>query len=78
MTDDIYEYIVYDNFKFHTFAQVAPDLKDRTLTVNGVSKSHCMTGWRIGYAVALDVAGKDESNFLSLLEAFKAAKKLIK
>ena len=39
MTDDIYEYIVYDNFKFYTFAQIAPDLKDRTLTVNGVSKS---------------------------------------
>ena len=51
MTDDIYEYIVYDDFDFFTFAQVAPDLKERTLTVNGVSKSHCMTGWRIGYAV---------------------------
>ena len=50
MTDDIYEYIVYDNFKFFTLAQVAPDLKDRILTVNGVSKSYCMTGWRIGYA----------------------------
>ena len=50
MTDDIYEYIIYDNYEFFTFAQVAPDLKDRTLTVNGVSKSYCMTGWRIGYA----------------------------
>ena len=50
MTDDIYEYIVYDNFRFYTFAQVAPDLQDRVLTVNGVSKSYCMTGWRIGYA----------------------------
>ena len=50
MTDDIYEYIIYDNFKFYTLAQVAPDLKDRILTVNGVSKSYCMTGWRIGYA----------------------------
>ena len=50
MTDDIYEYIVYDSFKFYTLAQVAPDLKDRILTVNGVSKSYCMTGWRIGYA----------------------------
>ena len=50
MTDDIYEYIVYDNFKFYTLAQVAPDLKDRILTVNGVSKSYCMTGWRIGFA----------------------------
>ena len=55
MTDDIYEYIVYDNFEFFTFAQVAPDLKDRVLTVNGVSKSHCMTGWRIGYAVGPEV-----------------------
>ena len=50
ITDDIYEYIVYDNFKFYTLAQIAPDLKDRILTVNGVSKSYCMTGWRIGYA----------------------------
>ena len=50
MTDDIYEYIVYDDFKFFTLAQVAPDLKERILTVNGVSKSYCMTGWRIGYA----------------------------
>ena len=55
MTDDIYEYIVYDNFEFCTFAQVAPDLKDRVLTVNGVSKSHCMTGWRIGYAVGPEI-----------------------
>ena len=50
MTDDIYEYIVYDDFKFFTLAQIAPDLKERILTVNGVSKSYCMTGWRIGYA----------------------------
>ena len=50
ITDDIYEYILYDDFKFYTLAQVAPDLKDRILTVNGVSKSYCMTGWRIGYA----------------------------
>ncbi len=55
MTDDIYEYIVYDNFEFFTFAQIAPDLKDRVLTVNGVSKSHCMTGWRIGYAVGPEI-----------------------
>ena len=50
ITDDIYEYIVYDDFKFYTLAQIAPDLKERILTVNGVSKSYCMTGWRIGYA----------------------------
>lgn len=50
MTDDIYEHLIYDGFVFHTFAQVAPDLAERTLTVNGVSKAYAMTGWRIGYA----------------------------
>ena len=74
MTDDIYEYIIYDNFKFFTFAQVAPDLKDRTLTVNGVSKSHCMTGWRIGYAggppelikAMIKIQGQSTSNASSI------------
>ena len=50
MADDIYEKIVYDGFVFSTIAQVAPALKERTLTVNGVSKSYAMTGWRIGFA----------------------------
>lgn len=50
MTDDMYEHLVYGGFAFTTFAQVAPDLYDRTLTVNGVSKAYAMTGWRIGYA----------------------------
>jgi aspartate aminotransferase len=50
MTDDMYEHLVYDDFKFTTPAQVEPNLYDRTLTVNGVSKAYCMTGWRIGYA----------------------------
>lgn len=50
MTDDMYEHLVYDNFKFVTPAQVEPKLFDRTLTVNGVSKAYSMTGWRIGYA----------------------------
>ena len=50
MTDDIYEHIVYDDFKFSTIAQVEPSLFDRTLTLNGLSKSFSMTGWRIGYA----------------------------
>ena len=50
MTDDMYEHIVYDGFKFCTPAEVEPKLYDRTLTVNGVSKSYSMTGWRIGYA----------------------------
>jgi aspartate aminotransferase len=50
MTDDMYEHLVYDDFEFKTIAQVEPRLYDRTLTVNGVSKAYCMTGWRIGYA----------------------------
>ncbi|WP_333592585.1 pyridoxal phosphate-dependent aminotransferase [Brevundimonas sp.] len=50
MTDDMYEHLTYDGFEFVTLAQVAPDLHDRTLTVNGVSKAYSMTGWRIGYA----------------------------
>lgn len=50
MTDDMYEHLVYDDFKFCTPAEVEPKLYDRTLTVNGVSKAYSMTGWRIGYA----------------------------
>jgi aspartate aminotransferase len=50
LTDDIYEHLVYDDFQFSTIAQVEPNLYDRTLTVNGVSKAYCMTGWRIGFA----------------------------
>ncbi|KGM49537.1 pyridoxal phosphate-dependent aminotransferase [Pseudooceanicola atlanticus] len=50
MTDDMYEHLAYDDFKFCTPAQVEPELYDRTLTVNGVSKAYAMTGWRIGYA----------------------------
>ena len=50
MADDIYEHIIYDDFTFHTPAQIEPRLYDRTLTLNGVSKAYSMTGWRIGYA----------------------------
>jgi aspartate aminotransferase len=50
LTDDMYEHLVYDEFEFATPAQVEPSLYDRTLTLNGVSKTYCMTGWRIGYA----------------------------
>ena len=50
LSDDMYEHLVYDEFEFKTIAQVCPDLFDRTLTMNGVSKSYAMTGWRIGYA----------------------------
>jgi aspartate aminotransferase len=49
LCDDIYEYLVYDQTSFATLASVAPNLQDRILTVNGVSKSYAMTGWRIGY-----------------------------
>ncbi len=49
LTDDMYEHLVYDNFVFATPAQVEPQLYERTLTMNGVSKAYCMTGWRIGY-----------------------------
>src|ERR1043165_792309 len=50
MTDDMYEHLVYDDFEFFTPAQIEPSLYDRTLTLNGVSKAYCMTGWCIGYA----------------------------
>ena len=50
LTDDMYEHLVYDGFRFVTPVEVEPGLYDRTLTMNGVSKAYCMTGWRIGYA----------------------------
>ena len=50
MTDDMYEHLAYDDFEFCTPAEVEPSLINRTLTTNGVSKGHAMTGWRIGYA----------------------------
>ena len=50
MSDDMYEHLIYDGFEFSTPAEIEPKLKDRTLTVNGVSKAYSMTGWRIGYA----------------------------
>ena len=52
MCDDIYEKIIYDGLEFHTLASVEPSLKNRCLTLNGVSKSYCMTGWRLGYCGA--------------------------
>ena len=52
MTDDIYEHIVYDGFTFSTIAEIEPGLKDRTATLNGVSKAFSMTGWRVGYSAA--------------------------
>ena len=50
LTDDMYEHLLYDGLTFATPAQVAPELYDRTLTMNGLSKAYCMTGWRMGYA----------------------------
>ncbi len=50
MSDDMYEHLVYDGFEYTTMAQVAPDLRDRILTIAGVSKTYAMTGWRIGFA----------------------------
>ena len=50
LTDDMYEHLLYDGLEFFTPAQVEPGLYDRTLTMNGLSKAYCMTGWRLGYA----------------------------
>lgn len=50
MVDDMYEKLIFDGMKFATLAEAAPEISDRILTVNGVSKAYCMTGWRIGYA----------------------------
>ncbi|HEX2752927.1 MAG TPA: pyridoxal phosphate-dependent aminotransferase [Alphaproteobacteria bacterium] len=77
LTDDIYEHLVYDDFKFHTIAEVVPELFDRTLTVNGVSKAYAMTGWRIGYAAGplplikamSKVQGQSTSNASSISQA---------
>jgi aspartate aminotransferase len=49
LTDDMYEHLVYDGFEFCTIAEVEPRLKDRTITINGVSKTYAMTGWRVGF-----------------------------
>lgn len=77
MADDIYEFLVYDEFKFRTIAQVEPALMDRTLVVNGVSKAYSMTGWRIGYGAGplelmskiADVQSHSTSNACSISQA---------
>ncbi len=81
MTDDMYEHLVYDDFEFCTPAEVEPALKDRTLTVNGVSKAYCMTGWRIGYAggpanlikAMTDIQSQSTSNPSSISQAASVA-----
>lgn len=77
LTDDIYEHLIYDDFKFSTIADVVPELYARTLTVNGVSKAYAMTGWRIGYAggdanlikAMVKVQGQSTSNPSSISQA---------
>jgi len=81
MTDDMYEHLVYDDFKFCTPAEVEPGLYDRTLTVNGVSKAYCMTGWRIGFAggpanlikAMTDIQSQSTSNPSSISQAASVA-----
>lgn len=65
LTDDMYEHLVYDDFKFTTPAQVEPRLYDRTLTMNGASKAYAMTGWRIGYAGGPEVLIKAMGKVIS-------------
>jgi aspartate aminotransferase len=65
LTDDMYEHLVFDNFVFTTIAQVEPALYERTLTMNGVSKSYAMTGWRIGYAAGPEALIKGMAQIMS-------------
>src|SRR5690606_15750032 len=64
LTDDMYEHLVYDGFEFWTIAQVEPQLYERTLTMNGVSKAYSMTGWRIGYAGGPEPLIRDMANVM--------------
>ena len=81
LTDDMYEKLVYDDFKFATPAEVEPRLYDRTLTMNGVSKAYNMTGWRIGYAAGpqklidamITVQSQSTSNASSISQAASVA-----
>ncbi len=65
LSDDMYEHLVYDDFEFTTPAQIEPRLYERTLTMNGVSKSYCMTGWRIGYGAGPEALIKAMSKLQS-------------
>ena len=81
MTDDMYEHLVYDGFEFCTIAEVEPRLKNRTLTVNGASKTYAMTGWRIGFcggpkeliAAMFNMQGQATSGVSSIGQAAAAA-----
>ena len=63
--DEIYYHLVYDGEEFVSLASISPEIKERTLLVNGVSKSYAMTGWRIGYVAANDPVSKVIANYLS-------------
>jgi aspartate aminotransferase len=83
LTDDMYEHLVYGDFKFVTPAQVEPSLLTRTLTMNGVSKSYAMTGWRIGYAAgpehlikAMDMVQGQQTSGASTISQFAALEAL--
>lgn len=65
IADEIYNSLVYDGAKFTSFASLGEDVKERTIVVNGVSKSYAMTGWRIGYAAANEKLAKIMANYLS-------------
>ena len=77
LSDDIYEKIVYDNFQFHNIVALNPKLRERTIIVNGVSKTYAMTGWRIGYAIgaadiisaASKIQSQSTSNATSIAQA---------
>jgi aspartate aminotransferase len=81
LSDDIYEYLLYDRLEFATIASVMPELASRTLTVNGVSKSYSMTGWRIGYgagdaaliAAMTDIQSHSTTNACSISQAATVA-----
>jgi len=74
MSDEVYEKIVYGDFKFHSFAQAVPELADRTITINAFSKTFSMTGWRIGYATGpkeiISAMGKFQGQTTSNISSF--------
>lgn len=83
LTDDMYEHLVYGDFKFCTPAEVEPNLYDRTLTMNGVSKAYAMTGWRIGYAAgpqtlinAMDMVQGQQTSGTSAISQWAAVEAL--
>ena len=65
ISDEIYYHLVYDNEEFVSLAAISPEIKERTLLINGVSKSYAMTGWRIGYVAASAHISKLIGNYLS-------------